>query len=217
VNAKAKAETAAVTEAGMYRQTRYLSRWQHTLLQQKYYCFSWVRSKNGIFLLLLEIVMKKLAIASLLVLSGAAFATGPVPASGGPAHVVINGNSAQVALFDSSSVSNTATNNDTKASQNVSSNSGNVTVNGNQLQLTALQSALLSNKATNGDAVATQNVSSNLGMVDINGNSLQITAARFSAITNAAVNSKSKAVQNIASNNGCETCKPGSSSGSSHD
>jgi hypothetical protein len=46
---------------------------------------------------------------------------------------------------------------------------------------------------------------------------LQITAARFSAITNAAVNSKSKAVQNIASNNGCETCKPGSSSGLSHD
>jgi hypothetical protein len=170
--------------------------------------FQWSPLKSCTFLLLLEIVMKKLAIASLLVLSGAAFATGPVPPSGGPAHVVINGNSLQVALFDRSTVSNKATNSDAKASQNVSSNSGNVTVNGNQLQLTALQYSMLTNKATNGYAVATQNVSSNLGVVDINGNSLQITAARGSYITNEAVNHNAKAVQNIASNNGCETCKP---------
>jgi hypothetical protein len=173
--------------------------------------FQWGPLKYATFLLLLEIVMKKLAIASLLVLSGAAFAGGgSMPASGGPAHIVIAGTSVQVALFDSSGVTNKATNGEAKATQNISSNSGNVTLTGRQLQLTVLKDSTLKNKASNGEAVATQNVSSNLGLVDIRSDSLQITAARDSYISNEASNGHAKAVQNIASNNGCDTCKPSS-------
>jgi hypothetical protein len=154
--------------------------------------------------------MKKLAIASLLVLSGAAFAdVGHMNASGGPAHVVIAGTSSQAATISSSTVSNKATDGDAKATQNVSSNSGNVTVKGgSQVQQTTLQSTTLNNSAKGGYSVATQNVSSNLGVVDINASSTQSTLATNSYITNEARYGHAKAVQNIASNNGCDSCKP---------
>ena len=100
--------------------------------------------------------MKKLALVSLLALSGAAFATGPTPSSGGPAHVVINGQSIQTAVFEGSTVSNKSADDDAFAKQNVSSNSGNVTVNGQSIQTTLLKSSTLSNKAGTDNAVATQ-------------------------------------------------------------
>ena len=150
--------------------------------------------------------MKQLVLVSLLALSGAAFATAGADIS---AHIEIDGTSVQTAIFSNgSSVKNKATGYNAKATQNISSNSGNVDVHsgGKSTQTTNLNDASVKNQASGVNAYAVQNLSSNMGDVDIKGKSTQLTTVAHSMVSNYS-SANTKAVQNIASNNGCSTCK----------
>ena len=150
--------------------------------------------------------MKQLVLVSLLALSGAAFATAGPDVS---AHIEIDGTSVQNATFtNGSSVKNKATGFNAKATQNISSNSGNVDVHtgGKSTQTTTLNHSSVKNQANGVNSYAVQNLSSNMGDVDIKGISTQTTSVKNSMVSNYSA-ANTKAVQNIASNNGCSTCK----------
>ena len=154
---------------------------------------------------LIGIIMKKLAILTLLAASGAVFASGG-HSSGSSSGPVINADSLQVAMIKNSAVKNTASGSESDAKQNISSNAGKVRVDDEQEQITVIKNSSVTNEAKGSKSFAGQNLSSNVGDVRINDDSTQVTYVKNSLVANLAKGYKSKAVQNIASNNGCDTC-----------
>jgi hypothetical protein len=165
-------------------------------------------STSSLIFLWIGSIMKKFALIALLATSSVAFAGGGHGhGHGGSTGPVIDGPSLQVAVFNKSSVSNTASGSQADAKQNISSNSGNVKVEAAQIQLTTTDKSAVTNKASGGDSYAKQNLSSNDGSVKIDAASIQVTSAKNSHIANLASGYKTSAVQNIASNNGCDKCQ----------
>lgn len=95
--------------------------------------------------------------------------------------------------------SNSASGKGAKATQNVSSNSGDIEIKGKNVQSTNAGS--VSNSASGKGAVASQNVSSNAGKVKISGANSQATNVG-GAVRNSAKGEGAVASQNIASNSG---------------
>ncbi|RMX06439.1 hypothetical protein D8I35_07865 [Corticibacter populi] len=155
----------------------------------------------------LEIIMKKVLLATAVFATGLAFAGGP---SSSGSEIVINGLSIQATSAIWATVSNKAED-EGYALQNIASNAGEVTINGASVQIGALRDTTVSNYADD-EAYAVQSLASNLGEVTVNGASLQIVAATNSGFYNKATDN-SKAVQNVSSNNACVQCVPSGKGG----
>lgn len=154
--------------------------------------------------------MKKTQFALFSLMIGLWFSllTGPVYATGYDP-VTIMGNSIQIALINSSSVSNVVTGHQNTAQQNLASNTGGVEVNGASVQIVAAYGSTMRNEVAGSESYASQNFSSNVGSTSVAGGSLQVTALLGAYAYNSASGHQSYAIQNVASNNACFTCVSG--------
>lgn len=155
---------------------------------------------------------KQLAILGALAISGSAFAlTFPWPGNDEcdvcSQDIKLQAPTIQsTTLFGSSSTA-TASGNESRAANNMSSNTYGVLIKAQSTQTTDLSGTHVSAEASGSQSSASNNLASNIGAVGVGAVQNQYVKATLSNITARASGTGSTAVQNFSSNNACLSCQ----------
>jgi len=156
---------------------------------------------------------KQLAILGALALSSSAFAVTLPPIFGNDncdvcaQDIKLNAPTIQNTTLVGGSSSATASGTDSRAANNMSSNTYGVLIKAQSTQTTDMNNSTVQAIASGRESSASNNFASNIGAVGVGATQSQYVKASYQSITARASGSGSTAVQNFSSNNACLSCQ----------
>ncbi len=113
----------------------------------------------------------------------------------------------QIAVAKGGSTVANASGTDTRAGNNMSTNTYGVDLRAKSVQITALKNTTVNADASGTSTVAQNNMASNIGSVAVNAPQLQVVAKSGEYVSAVASGTRTKAINNFATNNACLTCQ----------